>query len=64
MPSDAHPYLDKQLDWDNGGVDKDLNEMAREMVEWEERLSTHLEMKHSEIQDIKATSKDSPVLQR
>ena len=57
--------LDKELDWDNEGVDKDLNEIADEMIDWEEkRLDTLLELSRPQIHDIKHTNLDRPILQR
>jgi hypothetical protein len=64
LPHDVRPYLDKQLDWDNCGVEKDVNAIAHDMLEWEEKLTTGLEMTPTEIHDIKADQKDSAALQR
>lgn len=65
LPDKAQSYLDKQLDWDNEGVDKDLDEIAKQMIDWEEKLSTLLMMPDYEIYDIKEENKRKrPRLQR
>ena len=56
--------LEQQLDWDHGGVDVDLNEIADHMLDWEERLSTHLGLTHIDISDIKEIHLYQPPLQR
>lgn len=61
LPNNVRPYLDKELDWDNKGLYKDLNEIARWMLHWEETLSTHLELTDPEIYDI---VQQSPQIQR
>lgn len=58
-----HGLLAKELDWDSGGVDKDLNEIAYHMLDWEKSLSSHMGLTHVDIHDIKAMNSD-PVLQR
>ncbi len=64
LPPPARLHLELQLDWGHKGVDKDLNEIADHMMDWEEKLSTHLELTHTDIHDVKAIHKDNPVLQR
>ena len=62
-PISATSHLALRLDWDND-IESDLIEIARHMVDWEEKLCPHLELTHTEIHDIKAKHKDNPVLQR
>ena len=67
LPLYAQCLLEKELDWDNEGVDKDLNEIADKMIHWEEKgLHTLLELSHIEIHDIEVTYKykDNPILKR
>ena len=67
LPPYARSLLDKELDWDNKGVDKDLVEIADKMIHWEEKgLHTLLELDHIDIHDIEDTYKykDKPVLKR
>ena len=54
LPSTAHIHLGKELDWDNEGVDRDLNEIAYVMLEWEEKLSAPMKLTDIDIHDIKA----------
>ena len=60
----VHPLLEKQLDWDHGGVDMDLNEIADHMLDWEDRLSAHLGLRRIDISDIKEIHLHRPKLQR
>ena len=53
LPADAVPYLDKQLDWDQGGVDRHLNAIADTMIDWEEKLSALMCLTPVEISDLK-----------
>ena len=65
LPACALPYLEKELDWDHEGVDKDLSEIADHMLEWEERLSTSMALTEVEISDIVMVKYHKrPVLQR
>lgn len=65
LPPDVIPYLDKQLDWDSHGVDKDLNIIADHMIEWEEKqIPMHLKIENNLVHDIKETYKGQPQLQR
>ncbi len=52
LPASAHPHLELQLDWGHGGEDRDLNEIAYQMVEWEEKLSAPLGLTRVNIHDI------------
>ena len=46
-------------------MDKDLSEIAEEMIEWEEKkIPVHLGMKTKDVHDIKETYKGQPSLQR
>ena len=58
------PHLEKRIDWDHEGVDRDLNEIADHMLDWEEKLSAHLKLTAMDIHDIKAIHANNPVLQR
>ena len=62
LPVQARDLLDCQLDFDNR-VGKDLSEIAHHMLDWEERLATHLELTITDINDINK-SQNSPPLQR
>ena len=53
LPATAEEYLDKELDWDQGDVDRDLSEIATSMIEWEERLAPLLDLTDVEIHDVK-----------
>ena len=64
LPCNAHSYLDFQLDIGHKGVEKDLHEIAYHMPDWEEKLSTHLELTPVEISDINKMYPFEPVLQR
>ena len=64
LPPYSQSLLDKELDWDSEGVDKDLFEIAKKMIHWEEKgLHTLLGLCREEIHDIKQKW-DEPVLQR
>lgn len=53
------------LDWDNEGVEKDLIEIAKDMLDWEEKLPTPFGLTATDISDIKAKCPDNkPELQR
>ena len=52
------------MDWDHQGMDKDLYEIAYHMLDWEEKLFTHLSLTEVDRHDIKAIHSNSPVLQR
>ena len=60
----VHPLLEKLLDWNCGGVDVDLNEIAYHMLDWEDRLSAHLGLTRIDISDIKEIHLHRPPLQR
>ena len=58
LPNRAHPHLKCQLGW------VDLCEIARHMLDWEERLCTHLGLTEVDVHGIKAMHFDNPPLQR
>ena len=64
LPAPAHHYLDLQLDSGHGGVEKDLHQIAYYMLDWEEKLSSHLELTAVDISDIKEMQPSKPGLQR
>ena len=64
LPASALPHLDQQLDGDHEGVDEDLCEIAKHMLDWEEKLSTHLKLTATNISDIKDMYSNKPALQR
>ena len=45
------------------GVERDLSKIADSMLEWEEKLSTHLLLTPVDISDIKDMHIQKPVLQ-
>ena len=58
LPASVHPHLRRQLDWDHKGVDRDLNEIALYMLDWEQKLSVHLELTDVNIYDITRGTSD------
>ena len=64
LPKSTLQYLECVLDWDHGGVNKDLNEIAYKMIHWEEKLSDLLELNEIDIHDIKAKYSHEPKLRR
>ena len=64
LSSCVHPLLEKLLDWDHGGVDVNLNEIADHMLDWEDRLSAHLGLTRIDVKDIKNIYLLQPPLQR
>ena len=64
LPASARPHLELQLDWGHGGVETDLCEIAHVMLDWEERLCTHLGLTEVDVHDIKAMHFGNPPLQR
>ena len=52
LPPAVRPHLEYQLDWDND-VDRDLCEIAHEMLDWDSKLATHLKLTRVDISDIK-----------
>ena len=63
LPPSMHPHLEDQLDSDND-VDRDLREIAYYMLNWDLKLSTHLELTAIDISDIKDEHIMKPELQR
>ena len=64
LPPSARPHLELQLDWGHGDVEKDLSEIANHMLDWEEKLVTHLELTPIDIHDLKNKYSNEPVLER
>ena len=64
LPASARPHLELELDWGHGEVEKDLSEIANHMLDWEEKLTTHLELTPVDTHDIKEMYPFKPVLQR
>lgn len=64
LPTRVHPHLKQVLDWDHGGVDIDLMEIAHHMLHWEERLSPYLELTEVDIHDIHDEHRGKPELER
>ena len=64
LPASARPNLELQLDWGHGGMETDLCEIADHMLDWEERLWTHLGLTEVDVHDIKAMHFGNPLLQR
>lgn len=62
LPEAAQGYLDKVLDWDHNGEDKDLNYIALHLVYWEENLSTRLEIPYHKICALKDEYFQKPML--
>ena len=63
LPLCVRPYLERQLDWGHGGVEKDLSEIAKHLDNWEE-VAPHLELAPIDIHDIKEKHQNKPSLQR
>ena len=64
IPPSIRPHLERHLDWGHGGVETDLCEIAHHMLDWEERLCTHLGLTEVDVHDIKAVHFGNPPLQR
>ena len=64
LPASARPLLEQQLDCDNEGVDKDLIEIAHHMLDWEEKLCSHLGLTLVDVHDIREIHPRNPELQR
>ena len=63
LPASVRPYLELQLDTGHEGVEKDLYEIANDMLNWEE-ISTHLRLTATDVSDIKEMNLNKPALQR
>lgn len=62
LPPLARGYLSEVLDWDNKGVNKDLDKIAHFMTNWEEELSSGLEIPYVEIENLKVDNKSDKLL--
>ena len=56
LPIAAIQYLDKSLDWDNE-YDRDVNEIARHLLKWEEVLAEPFKLTRTDIHDISKNQK-------
>ena len=63
LPENIRPFLDKTLDWDHQG-DLDLNHIAQQMIDWEEKLSALFGLTHPNIVDLKKGETNSPTILR
>ena len=52
LPSCVLPHLKQTLDWNHGGVETDLHEIADRMIKWEEKLSAPLGLTDVDVHDI------------
>lgn len=57
-------YLREKLDWDAGGVYRDLSEIARHIPDWKEELADRMGLNAVAIHDIIAENHSSQMLQR
>ena len=64
LPTSARPLLEQQLDWDHEGVDRDLIGIAHHMLDWEEKLCSHLGLTVVDVHDIKEKNSGKPEFQR
>ena len=62
LPLSIHVFLQEELDWDNNGVDKDLNDIADHLSDWEVKLSVPFKFTPSEIHDLKAKHSNPSLL--
>ena len=64
-PSEKRYILEKKLDYQHDGVEKDLEKIADAFVDWEINLATLLELKQNpDVRDILAVNQTQPILQR
>ena len=54
LPPSLHHYLEKELDWDAEGVDRDLSTIGRQIPDWEEKLAESLGLSPPDILTIQA----------
>ena len=64
LPPPARPHLELQLDSGYDGVEKDLHQIADNMLKWEEKLSAHLGLTPADIDNIKERNPFKPELQK
>ena len=60
----SSPHLDRTLDWDNFGVERDLIAIAKELTDWEVKLTPYLQLTPADISDIKEKNPGKPEIQR
>ena len=64
LPDSARPYLDKVLDWDNKGVDKDLERMSHMVTDdVKEKLLPELKIPDEDMQKINEDFPNKELLQ-
>ena len=63
IPPQCRFKLDKALDFEHKGVEKDLGEIANHLMDWESRAS-HLGLTKVDISEIKNSYRNKPALQR
>ena len=63
LPASARPCLELLLDFGHEGAEKDLYEIARHMLNWEE-ISALLGLTATDISDMKDMHPNKPALQR
>jgi ubiquitin C len=59
LPKKVLPYLEHQVDFDNNKIQKDLNEIANEMLQWEEKKLLTLDY----LPEIYMTSRKNTLIQ-
>jgi hypothetical protein len=60
LAASAHGYLDRQLDWDNRGVERDLHEISKVLVDWKVKLCDHMQLKRHEVYRAVASTPAAP----
>ncbi len=58
----AQANLDKKLDWDHGDVNKDLEQIADYMLDWEEKLAAKMALTEMDIFNLKAGTSNGILL--
>lgn len=64
FPPGEISHIDQVLDWDNEGVGSDLDKIAHDMLDWEEKLCSCLGLTEVDAHDIKEIYSGNPELQR
>ena len=65
LPTKAREFLQKEIDWDHGGVEKDLDYIARQLTDWETKLVIPLSFTPQEVDLLKEKHQHSdPILLR
>ena len=63
LPAHARPHLELILDHSHEGVEKDLYEIAKHMLNWEE-MSSYLELTAGDVSDTRNRYPEKPSQQR